>query len=74
MVLAYIVWVATTPLARRAAQTATIPFVIIALIRMLAILRQGGGDEPEVLLYRDRRIQCCAIGWTVAFLLAEYGS
>ncbi|MGB0730423.1 MAG: decaprenyl-phosphate phosphoribosyltransferase [Ilumatobacteraceae bacterium] len=74
MVLAYIVWVATTPLARRAAQTATIPFVIIALIRMLAILRQGGGDEPEVLLYRDRSIQCCAIGWTVAFLLAEYGS
>ncbi len=74
MVLAYIVWVVTTPLARRAAQAATIPFVIIALIRMLAILRQGGGDEPEALLYRDRSIQCCAIGWAVAFLFAEYGS
>lgn len=74
MVLAYIIWVVTTPLAGRAVQVATIPFVIIALIRMLAIFRQGGGDEPEVLLYRDRSIQCCTIGWAVAFLLAEYGS
>lgn len=74
MVLAYIIWVVTTPLARRAVQAASIPFVIIALIRMLAVLRQGGGDEPELLLYRDRSIQCCAIGWAVAFLLAEYGS
>ncbi len=74
MLLSYITWVVSTPLSIPVVQAATIPFVVIALIRMISTLRQGGGDEPEVLLYRDRIFQCCAIGWSVAFLLAEYGS
>ena len=74
MLLSYLIWVLTTPLSRQIAQLATLPFVVIALVRMINVLHQGGGDEPEMLLYRDHIIQCCAIGWTVAFLFAEYGS
>lgn len=74
MLVSYLIWLLSTPLLRPVAQAATLPFVIMALARMITILHRGEGDEPEVLLYRDRIIQCCVIGWTVAFMFAEYGS
>lgn len=74
MLLSYLVWLFTTPLARPTVQATTVLFVVVALARLILVLRAGGGDEPEELLFNDRIFQCCAIGWTLIFLLAEYSS
>ncbi len=51
----------------------TIPFVVFALFRYLALVyRRGGGGNPESLLFRDGPLLLAIAGWGGAALIVLY--
>ena len=59
----------------------TIPFhglsivpMVLALLRYLLVLENGGGGAPEEVFFNDRWIQAYGAVWVVVYGLAVYAS
>ncbi len=58
---------------RNHAMMLTIPFVAYAIFRYLYLIqRRDLGGSPEVLLFTDRPLLACIVGWGIASILIIY--
>jgi len=48
--------------------------MVLALLRYLLVLENGGGGAPEEVFYNDRWIQVYGLAWAVVYGLAVYAS
>lgn len=48
--------------------------MVLALLRYLMVLENGGGGAPEEVFLRDRSIQLYGLAWVVVYALAVYVS
>jgi decaprenyl-phosphate phosphoribosyltransferase len=48
--------------------------MVLALLRYLLVLENGGGGAPEEVFYNDRWIQVYGVAWAVVYGLAVYAS
>jgi decaprenyl-phosphate phosphoribosyltransferase len=46
--------------------------MVLALLRYLMVLENGGGGAPEEVFFRDRSIQLYGLAWVVVYALAVY--
>lgn len=51
---------------------ASIPFVIYGVFRYMLLVHRDGGDNPDVLLIRDRPLQITLILWLAAVMTVIY--
>jgi decaprenyl-phosphate phosphoribosyltransferase len=48
--------------------------MVLALLRYLMVLENGGGGAPEEVFLRDRSIQIYGLAWVVVYALAVYAA
>jgi len=76
-VVAYCIWA----FENASAALGTIPFhelsivpMVLALLRYLMVLEEGGGGAPEEVFMKDRTIQMYGLAWFVVYGLAVYSA
>jgi 4-hydroxybenzoate polyprenyltransferase len=49
----------------------TVPFVIYGVFRVLLLIHHGSGEteEPDLVIWRDRPLLACVVGWGVTALI-----
>ncbi len=49
----------------------TVPFVVYGVFRVLLLIHQGAGEteEPDLVIWRDRPLLACVVGWGVTALI-----
>jgi len=48
--------------------------MVLALLRYMMVLEQGGGGAPEEVFTKDRSLQLYGLAWVAVYALGVYGA